>query len=54
MTDRTNILQTCTTEAEARAIVRRLWSRGWDVHRVGVVVYLDSNLKNAAIAEKKG
>lgn len=45
MTDRTNILQTCQTEAEALAIVRRLWARGWDVHRVGVVVYLDNTTK---------
>ena len=37
--------QTCTTEAEARAIVRRLWARGWDVFRVGVVVYLDNDRK---------
>ena len=39
--------QTCNTEAEALAIVRRLWSRGWDVFRVGVVVYLDNTAKRA-------
>ena len=40
-------LQVCQTEAEARAIVRRLWSRGWDVFRIGVVVYLDNTAKRA-------